>query len=180
VVLANPELDGERHCRTRECRAAQHAQRKEASHAHPKPRRWSRELDQSGVTGSRFPSRGFSRRSGVILKRFGTAVAPALCVPLIVTGSASAATMVLQGRFACNDGGSLAGVRVELLQIYTRHLPEIPPNVRVAVATHADGNGGWGFRVSGSESNWRVRAVLVNSDVGVKDFPIPGTITPTR
>jgi hypothetical protein len=111
--------------------------------------------------------------SRLIPRRLGTALAPALCALLVTTGSASAATTVLQGRFACNDGGSLAGVRVELLQIYTRRLPEIPPNVRVAVATHADGNGGWGFRVSGGESNWRVRAVLVNADVGVKDFPIP-------
>ena len=107
--------------------------------------------------------------------RSGTvpALGLALCVLLLTTGSASAATMVLQGRFACNDGGSLAGARVELLQIYTRRLPEIPPNVRVAVATHADANGGWGFRVSGGESNWRVRAVLVDADVGVKDFGIP-------
>src|SRR6476661_1852688 len=107
--------------------------------------------------------------------RSGTvpALGLALCALLLTAGSASASTMVLQGRFACNDGGSLAGARVELLQIYTRRLPEIPPNVRVAVATHADANGGWGFRVSGSESNWRVRAVLVNGDVGVKDFGIP-------
>ncbi len=118
-------------------------------------------------------SHGSSRRSGLILGRFGTALGLALCVLLMVSGSASAATMVLQGRFACNDGMSLAGVRVELLQIHSRLLPEIPPNVQVARATHADSNGGWGFRVSGGESNWRVRAVLVNSDVGVKDFGFP-------
>jgi len=114
-----------------------------------------------------------SDRAREATKRFGTALALALGVLLIVTGSASASTMELKGRFACNDGGSLAGVRVELLQIYSRLLPEIPPNVRVARATHADGNGGWGFRVSGSKSNWRVRAVLTNADVGVKDFPTP-------
>ena len=111
--------------------------------------------------------------SRLIPRRLGTALATVLCLLLSSTGSASAATTVLQGRFACNDGGSLAGARVELLQIYTRRLPEIPPNVRVAVATHADDNGAWGFRVSGDESNWRVRAVLVNADVGVKDFGFP-------
>jgi hypothetical protein len=101
------------------------------------------------------------------------ALALALCVALTLAGRANAAEMVLQGRFVCNDGRSLAGARVELLQIYSRLLPEVPPNVRVAVATHADANGGWRFRVSGSESNWRVRAVLVNADVGVKDFGTP-------
>lgn len=114
-----------------------------------------------------------SDRAREATKRCGLALSLSLCVALLVTGSASASTMELKGRFACNDGGSLAGVRVELLQIYSRHLPEIPPNVRVARATQADGNGGWGFRVSGSKSNWRVRAVLTNADVGVKDFPIP-------
>jgi hypothetical protein len=103
----------------------------------------------------------------------GTTLGLALCLLAVTAASSSAATTVLQGRFACNDGASLAGVRVELLKIYSRLLPEIPPNVRVAVATHADANGGWGFRVSGGETNWRVRAVLVNSDVGVKDFGIP-------
>ena len=108
-----------------------------------------------------------------ILGPVATTLGLAVC-PLAVTApSASAATMVLQGRFACNDGGSLAGVRVELLKIHSRLLPEIPPNVQVTVARHADANGGWGFRVSGGETNWRVRAVLVNSDVGVKDFGIP-------
>jgi hypothetical protein len=157
----------------RQCRTA--CTRNAKRHVVPKrePRRRSRWLDRSGVTGSRFSGGAPSRGNGVILRRFGTAVALALCVLLITTGSANAATMVLQGRFVCSDGGSLAGARVELLQIYSRLLPEVPPNVRVAVATHADGNGGWRFRVSGSESNWRVRAVLVNSDVGVKDFGIP-------
>lgn len=114
-----------------------------------------------------------SDRAREATKRFGTALALALGVLLIVTGSASASTMRLQGRFACNDGGSLAGVRVELLKIHSRLGPEIPPNVEVEVATQADGNGGWGFRVSGAVTNWRVRAVLTNADVGVKDFPIP-------
>jgi hypothetical protein len=109
----------------------------------------------------------------MLLRRLGTAVALALSGLLLATGSAGAATMVLQGRFVCNDGGSLAGARVELLQIHSRLLPEIPPNVRVRLAIHADANGGWGFRVSGDETNWRVRAVLVNADVGVKDFAIP-------
>lgn len=114
-----------------------------------------------------------ARSAATLLGRRALALALMLATVLTVAPRASAATMVLKGRFACNDGGALADVRVELLQIYSRRLPEITPNVQVARAIRADANGGWGFRVSGSESNWRVRAVLVNGDVGVKDFGLP-------
>jgi hypothetical protein len=79
--------------------------------------------------------------------------------------------MTLKGRFTCNDGQPLANVRVELMHTKTRLLPEIWPNQTVAAAGRSGPNGEWEWRVRGGETNWRVRAVLVNNDVGVKDFP---------
>jgi CARDB len=85
--------------------------------------------------------------------------------------SAEAADMTLKGRFTCNDGQPLAETRVELMHTKTRLLPEIWPNQTVAGAGRTGPNGEWEWRVRGGETNWRVRAVLVNNDVGVKNFP---------
>jgi hypothetical protein len=79
--------------------------------------------------------------------------------------------MTLKGRFTCNDGQPLAETRVELMHTKTRLLPEIWPNQTVAGAGRTGPNGEWEWRVRGGETNWRVRAVLVNNDVGVKNFP---------
>ena len=105
----------------------------------------------------------------------------ALGIVAAVPGSALAADMTLKGRFTCNDGQPLADMRVELMHTKTRLLPEIWPNQTVSVAAGRTGpNGEWEWRVRGGETNWRVRAVLVNNDVGVKDFRTPGITTPTR
>ena len=79
--------------------------------------------------------------------------------------------MTLKGRFTCNDGTPLADMRVELMHTKTRLLPEIWPNQTVANAGRTGPNGEWQWGVRGGETNWRVRAVLVNNDVGVKNFP---------
>jgi hypothetical protein len=85
--------------------------------------------------------------------------------------SAEAVDMTLRGRFTCNDGQPLADMRVELMRTRTRLLPEIWPNQTVQAAGRTGPDGQWEWRVTGGETNWRVRAVLVNNDVGVKNFP---------
>ena len=87
--------------------------------------------------------------------------------------SAEAVNASIKGRFTCNDGQPLANARVELMHTFSRLLPEVWPNQKVSVATRSGPNGEFAFRVTGGETNWRVRAVLVNNDVGVKDFPAP-------
>ena len=108
-----------------------------------------------------------------MLKKFGVVAAIALGMFAAATGSAEAANSSIKGRFTCNDGQPLANVRVELMHTFSRLLPEVWPNQRVSVATRSGANGEFAFRVTGGETNWRVRAVLVNNDVGVKDFPAP-------
>ena len=95
----------------------------------------------------------------------------AIAMLAIAPVSAEAADMTLRGRFTCNDGQPLADMRVELMRTRSRLLPEIWPNQTVESAGRTGPNGEWEWRVRGGETNWRVRAVLVNNDVGVKDFP---------
>ena len=95
----------------------------------------------------------------------------AIAVLAIAPVSAEAVDMTLRGRFTCNDGQPLADMRVELMRTRTRLLPEIWPNQTVQAAGRTGPNGEWEWRVTGGETNWRVRAVLVNNDVGVKNFP---------
>jgi hypothetical protein len=104
-------------------------------------------------------------------RTFGAVAAIALGMLAAAPGSAQAVDMVLKGRFTCNDGQPLADMRVELMHTKTRLLPEIWPNQTVSRAGRTGPNGEWEWRVTGGETNWRVRAVLVNNDVGVKNFP---------
>lgn len=106
-----------------------------------------------------------------MLQRFGAMAAIAIAVLAIAPVSAQAVDMTLRGRFTCNDGQPLADMRVELMRTRTRLLPEIWPNQTVQAAGRTGPNGEWEWRVTGGETNWRVRAVLVNNDVGVKNFP---------
>lgn len=91
---------------------------------------------------------------------------------LAMSATASAATTDYRGRFVCDDGRPLAGVRVEVFNVFSRQLPHIWPNARMKVAFRADDNGAWAFRVSGGETNWFIRAVLVGAGGGVKNFPL--------
>jgi hypothetical protein len=105
------------------------------------------------------------------MRRFWTLALIAVGAVALAPTSAGAVDMTLKGRFTCNDGQPLADMRVELMNTKTRLLPEIWPNQTVAAAGRTGPNGEWEWRVRGGESNWRVRAVLVNNDVGVKNFP---------
>ena len=78
-----------------------------------------------------------------------------------------------RGAFKCSDGRPLAGARVELWQQRVRWLPKVPPNIVMRGATRADANGAWGFRVTGGETNWFLRVVMVGEDAQVRDFPWP-------
>jgi hypothetical protein len=84
-----------------------------------------------------------------------------------------AATTLYRGAFHCSDGRPLAGVRVELWQQHVRWLPKVPPNIELRNVARADDNGGWAFRVSGDETNWFLRVVLVGEHAAVRDFPWP-------
>jgi hypothetical protein len=85
-----------------------------------------------------------------------------------------AATTVYRGAFKCaSDRKPLARARIELWQTHVRWLPEVPPNFRHRNTTRADENGAWGFTVSGDESNWRIRLVLVGEHARVQDWPWP-------
>lgn len=84
------------------------------------------------------------------------------------------ATTEIRGAFACGaDGRPLAGARVELWQMHERWLPKVWPNIALRSTVRANADGGWGFRVSGGESNWFVRVVLVGEHTAVRDFPWP-------
>jgi hypothetical protein len=102
----------------------------------------------------------------------GAACASAVLWLMILAATAQGATTDFRGRFVCSDGQPLAGARVEFWQVHSRNLPQIWPNAVQRVAIHADANGAWAFRVTGGESNWFIRSVLVSSEVGVKDFPL--------
>ena len=82
-------------------------------------------------------------------------------------------TTQYRGAFKCSDGRPLVGVRVELWQQHVRWLPKIPPNITMRNVTRADGNGGFSFRISGDETNWFLRVVLVGQDAAVRDFLSP-------
>jgi hypothetical protein len=89
-------------------------------------------------------------------------------------GAAEAgAVTTFQGAFACSDGQALAGARVELWRQQFTWLPKVPPNARQVGATTADGNGGFAFRVAGSESNFFVRVVLSSEHAEVRDWLTP-------
>ncbi len=107
------------------------------------------------------------------VRRVGAIAATVLGMLAAAPVSAEAVNASIKGRFTCNDNQPLANVRVELMHTFSRLLPEVWPNQRVSVATRSGDNGEFAFRVTGGETNWRVRAVLVNNDVGVKDFPAP-------
>ena len=83
---------------------------------------------------------------------------------------AAAATTSFRGSFRCSDGQPLEGVRVELWQHEFTSLPKLPPNATQRNATTTDAAGGWGFRVSGRETNWFLRVVLSSEDAEVRDW----------
>lgn len=83
-------------------------------------------------------------------------------------------TTTFRGAFSCSaDGQPLAGARVELWEIWSTDLPKLWPNARLRSAVQADVNGGWGFRVSGDETNWFVRVVLTSENAEVGDWLVP-------
>jgi hypothetical protein len=90
---------------------------------------------------------------------------------LAAAPSSYGANTLYKGAFKCSDGRVMAGVRVELWQTHKRWLPEIWPNFVHRNTTRSDANGAWAFRISGDESNWRIRVVLVGEHAAVKDFP---------
>ncbi len=87
--------------------------------------------------------------------------------------AALADTTQYRGAFKCADGRPLAGARVELWQQHVRWLPKIPPNIVMRNAARANADGAWSFRISGDETNWFLRLVLVGQDAEVHDFPWP-------
>ena len=103
----------------------------------------------------------------------GTLVAMA-ALALASAPASYGATTVYRGAFKCgSDGQPLAGARIELWQTHARWLPEVPPNFRHRNTTRADEDGAWGFTVSGGESNWRIRLVLVGEHARIQDWPWP-------
>lgn len=85
-----------------------------------------------------------------------------------------AATTTYRGAFKCgSDQKPLAGARIELWQTHKRWLPEVPPNFEHRNTTRANEDGAWGFRVSGDETNWRIRVVLVGERARIQDWPWP-------
>jgi hypothetical protein len=109
------------------------------------------------------------RLSGVVVVAAATAAVAVAGAPV-----AGAATTQYRGAFKCDaDGRPLAGARVELWEQHLRWLPKLPPNIRLRNVTRANGDGAWAFRISGDESNWFLRVVLVGQDAAVHDFPWP-------
>ncbi len=113
---------------------------------------------------------------GVIRGRRRAATVAAAAVGILALAPAPAAqadTTQYRGAFRCADGRPLAGARVELWQQHVRWLPKVPPNIVLRNAARADANGAWSFRISGDETNWFLRLVLVGQDAEVHDFPWP-------
>jgi hypothetical protein len=114
------------------------------------------------------------------VRRAGAAALLPLLAVAIVTAALAGAppsyarTTDYRGAFKCrSDGQVLKGARIELWQTHKRWLPEVPPNFVHRNTTRADENGAWAFRVSGGESNWRIRLVLVGPYARVQDWPFP-------
>ena len=105
--------------------------------------------------------------------RIGSPAFIAALVAALALVASRGATTAYRGAFQCTDGRPLAGARVELWQQEVRWLPQVWPNIRLRNVQRADVNGGWGFRISGDESNWFVRVVLVGEDAALRDFPWP-------
>lgn len=115
------------------------------------------------------------RRSAIVV---GMAMVTALFSGLAVVSparpAAAAGSTVFQGAFVCSAGGApLAGARVELWEQWDTWLPKLAPNAHLRHVVTADANGGWGFRVTGGETNWFIRVVLTSAQAEVSDFLVP-------
>lgn len=119
-----------------------------------------------------------SCRRSITLRRTAIAASTTLIAGVLAVTpaqpSAAVSSTVFQGSFVCGSGGApLAGARVELWEIWGTWLPKVAPNAQLRHVVQADSNGGWGFRVTGGETNWFVRVVLTSAQAEVSNFLVP-------